>query len=171
MKNNINNLMNIKYGDYSVSKIIYNYVSKLNKIEDLEKYFSDFYEIFLPNNFNALLGDTLYKNLIFNIQNSILDLIDKQGVKSKDIILSNIKNEDKRIGVEFIFNLISDKMNLDSKEDFIDLIFLKEQYWSQLLKDIFSPSLERLYSDRELERVKLAKETLKLLNIFSTKEK
>lgn len=171
MKNNINNLMNIKYVDYSVSKIIYNYVSKLNKIEDLEKYFSDFYEIFLPNNFNALLGDTLYKNLIFNIQNSILDLIDKQGVKGKDIILSNIKNEDKRIGAEFIFNLISGKMNLDNKEDFIDLIFLKEQYWSQLLKDIFSPSLERLYSDRELERVKLAKETLKLLNIFSTKEK
>lgn len=161
----LNRLTKPVLGSYEVPRVVYDYILNSKKKDDIDYCILSMYSDLLPSRLDKLLGNDIYNDLVLNIQHSVLSFVDKNGDSSKDLILDKIKDQDVLEGIKFIFGLT----RLDNKENIVNLVGFKVSYWAQLLKDIFSPSLEKMSENHKENKVELLEDTLELFNITKNK--
>lgn len=158
----LNRLAKPILGSYEVPRAAYDYILNNKKKDDIDYCILSMYSDLLPSRLDDLLGSGIYNDLVLNIQHSVISFVDKNGDSSKDLILDRIKDQDILEGIKFIFNLTK----LDNKDNIINLVDFKVDYWTQLLKDVFSPSLEKMSENHKANKVELLKDTLELFNVI-----
>lgn len=161
----LNRLAKPILGSYEVPRAVYEYILNNKKKDDIDYYILSMYSNLLPSRLDELLGKDIYNDLVLSIQHDVISFVEKNGYSSKDLILCKIKDQDILEGIKFIFNLT----RLDNKDSIINLVSFKVSYWAQLLKDIFSPSLENMCKNNKSNKVELLEDTLELFSIFKTK--
>lgn len=161
----LNRLAKPILGSYEVPRAVYEYILNNKKKDAIDYYILSMYSNLLPSRLDELLGKDIYNDLVLSIQHDVISFIEKNGDSSKDLILCKIKDQDILKGIKFIFNLT----RLDNKDSIINLVSFKVSYWAQLLKDIFSPSLEKMSKNNKSNKVELLEDTLELFSIFKTK--
>lgn len=158
----LNRLAKPILGSYEVTRAAYDYILNNKKKDDIDYCILSMYSDLLPSRLDDLLGSDIYNDLVLTIQHSVISFVDKNGDSSKDLILDRIKDQDILEGIKFIFNLTK----LDNKDNIINLVDFKVDYWTQLLKDVFSPSLEKMSENHKANKVELLKDTLELFNVI-----